>query len=72
MVMNTLFGGGKIKNMTDTVISQEKINKIKKSLSCLKEDFEMLKNGSWKPDNSSCNDSIEMIERIANNLKITI
>lgn len=48
----------------------EELEKIKRLVETLKEDFRMLKDGDWEPDNDSCEASInvadEALEKLEN------
>lgn len=46
--------------------------KLQALLNHIYTDILMLKEGSWQPDESSCEDSIEVIEQIASELDIEI
>ena len=45
---------------------------LKELLTCLKQDFEMLKDGRWEPDKEGCNASLDTVFTIANKLNITL
>jgi len=44
----------------------ENINKILEKLNLVMEDFIMLRDGAWQPDEKSCNASIDNVQDIIN------
>lgn len=44
----------------------EKVNEILEKLNQIKEDFQMLRDFDWEPDEESCNASIQNVEDIIN------
>ena len=44
----------------------EKVNEALDKLNLIMEDFIMLRDGSWQPDEKSCNASIESVQDVIN------
>ena len=47
-------------------MSLENINKILDKLNLIMEDFIMLRDGDWEPDEDSCNASIQNVQDVIN------
>lgn len=47
-------------------MSPENINKILEKLDSIKEDFMMIRDGEWEPDEKFCNASIQNVQDIIN------
>ena len=47
-------------------MSPENINKVLDKLELIMEDFIMLRDGSWQPDEKSCNASIQNVQDVIN------
>lgn len=45
-------------------VNAKKFREALEALDCLEQDFEMLRDGTWIPDNDSINASIAMLSRI--------
>lgn len=47
-------------------MTPENINKILDKLELIMEDFIMLRDGAWEPDEKSCNASIQTVQDVIN------
>lgn len=47
-------------------MSPENINKILEKLDSIKEDFMMIRDGEWEPDEKFCNVSIQTVQDVIN------
>ena len=47
-------------------MSPENINKVLDKLDFIMEDFMMIRDGEWEPDEKFCNDSIQTVQDIIN------
>ena len=56
----------------EDLVSVSMAQKIKPELQSIYKDIEMLRDGQWHPNEDSCNDSLTIIEKIANILKIDL
>lgn len=47
-------------------MTSENINKVLDKLNLVMEDFIMLRDGAWEPDEKSCNASIQNVQDVIN------